>query len=86
MAAFETALEHGSPRIELDVQMTADGVAVVTHDTSLRRCTGCNANIYDLPMCRCSSWMPGAGSIGSSQALIFPRWKKFWRCARARLS
>ena len=49
MAAFETALAHGSPRIELDVQMTADGVAVVTHDTSLRRCTGCNANIYDLP-------------------------------------
>lgn len=49
MAAFETALEDGSPRIELDVQMTADGVAVVTHDTSLRRCTGCNANIYDLP-------------------------------------
>lgn len=49
MAAFETALEHGSPRIELDVQMTADGVAVVTHDTSLRRCTGYSANIYDLP-------------------------------------
>ena len=21
----------------------------MTHDTSLRRCTGCNANIYDLP-------------------------------------
>ena len=49
MAAFEAALEDGCPRIELDVQMTADGVAVVTHDTSLRRCTGCNANIYDLP-------------------------------------
>ena len=48
MAAFEAALEDGCPRIELDVQMTADGVAVVTHDTSLRRCTGCNANIYDL--------------------------------------
>ena len=48
MAAFETALEHGSPRIELDVQMTADGVAVVTHDTSLKRCTGKNAKVYDL--------------------------------------
>ena len=48
MAAFEAALEDGSPRIELDVQMTADGVAVVSHDTSLRRCTGYNANIYDL--------------------------------------
>ena len=48
MAAFEAALEDGCPRIELDVQMTADGVAVVTHDTSLRRCTGRNENIYDL--------------------------------------
>ena len=48
MAAFEAALEHGSPRIELDVQMTSDGVAVVTHDTSLRRCTGRIANIYEL--------------------------------------
>lgn len=25
---------------ELDVQMTKDGVAVLTHDTNLRRCTG----------------------------------------------
>lgn len=48
VAAFQTALEHGSPRIELDVQMSADGMVVVTHDTSLRRCTGRNANIYDL--------------------------------------
>lgn len=48
MAAFEAALEHGSQRIELDVQMTSDGVAMVTHDTSLRRCTGRIANIYDL--------------------------------------
>ena len=48
MAAFEAALEDGCPRIELDVQMTSDGVVVVTHDTSLRRCTGRNENIYDL--------------------------------------
>lgn len=48
MAAFQAALDHGSPRIELDVQMTRDGIAVVTHDTSLRRCTGRIANIYDL--------------------------------------
>lgn len=82
MAAFETALEDGSPRIELDVQMTADGVAVVTHDTSLRRCTGS----MTCPMHRCSSWMPDAGSIGSLRAPIFLRWKRFWRCARARLS
>ncbi|MFV8222620.1 glycerophosphodiester phosphodiesterase family protein [Faecalibacterium hattorii] len=28
--------------------MTQDGVAVVTHDTNLRRCTGKNAKVYDL--------------------------------------
>ena len=28
--------------------MTKDGVVMVTHDTSLRRCTGRNTNIYDL--------------------------------------
>ena len=28
--------------------MTRDGVVMVTHDTSLRRCTGRNENIYDL--------------------------------------
>ena len=48
LPAFALAVELGSQRAELDVQMTRDGVVMVTHDTSLRRCTGHNANIYDL--------------------------------------
>ncbi len=48
LPAFQLAIDHGSDRAELDVQMTKDGVVMVTHDTSLRRCTGRNANIYDL--------------------------------------
>ena len=48
MPAFQLAIDHGSDRAELDVQMTKDGVVMVTHDTSLRRCTGRSANIYDL--------------------------------------
>lgn len=48
LPAFQLAIQHGSDRAELDVQMTKDGVAMVTHDSSLRRCTGRNANIYDL--------------------------------------
>ena len=48
LPAFQLAIDHGSDRAELDVQMTKDGVVMVTHDASLRRCTGRNANIYDL--------------------------------------
>ena len=48
LPAFQLAIDHDSDRAELDVQMTKDGVVMVTHDTSLRRCTGRNANIYDL--------------------------------------
>ena len=48
LPAFQLAIDQGCERAELDVQMTKDGVVMVTHDTSLRRCTGRNANIYDL--------------------------------------
>lgn len=46
--AFRSAIRKGGDRIELDVQMSKDGVVVVTHDTSLKRCTGKNAKVYDL--------------------------------------
>ena len=48
MPAFRSAILKKGDRIELDVQMTKDGVAVVTHDTNLRRCTGKNAKVYNL--------------------------------------
>ena len=48
MPAFRSAILKKGDRIELDVQMTKDGVAVVTHDTNLSRCTGKNAKVYDL--------------------------------------
>lgn len=46
--AFEAAIEAGADCAELDVQMTSDGVVVLTHDTNLKRTTGCDANVYDL--------------------------------------
>ena len=48
LPAFQLAIDQGCEWAELDVQMTKDGVVMVTHDTSLRRCTGRNENIYDL--------------------------------------
>lgn len=48
LPAFQSAIDHHCDRTELDVQMTRDGVVMVTHDSSLRRCTGLDAQIYDL--------------------------------------
>ncbi len=48
LPAFQLAIDQGCERAELDVQMTKDGVVMVTHDANLRRCTGRNQNIYDM--------------------------------------
>lgn len=48
LPAFQLAIDQGCECAELDVQMTKDGVVMVTHDTNMRRCTGRSQNIYDL--------------------------------------
>lgn len=47
LAAFDQALEGGAEGIELDVQLTADGIPVVFHDPDLRRITGRPGTISD---------------------------------------
>lgn len=46
-AAFDLAFSHKVDGIELDVQMTADGVPVVFHDDTLRRITGKRGAVAD---------------------------------------
>jgi glycerophosphoryl diester phosphodiesterase len=48
LAAFRRALALKADGIELDVQVTADGVPVVFHDASLRRLTGRAGRIPNL--------------------------------------
>lgn len=45
--AFENAVDIGADMIELDVQLTGDGQAVVFHDGDLLRITGCEGTIAD---------------------------------------
>ena len=48
LAAFQGALDIGVDYIELDVQLTKDGQAVISHDDTLLRTTGLDARICDL--------------------------------------
>ena len=45
LAAFRRALALGVDGLELDVQVTRDGVPVVFHDATLTRLTGCRGRI-----------------------------------------
>jgi glycerophosphoryl diester phosphodiesterase len=46
--AFEVAVDVGSDRIELDVQLTKDGHAVVMHDDDIVRTTGKRARVSEM--------------------------------------
>lgn len=46
--AFELAVSEGLPWIELDVQITADGVVVAEHDATLIRRFGLNEAVADM--------------------------------------
>lgn len=48
MAAFERAVQLGARAIELDVQLTADGEAVVIHDATVDRTTDGHGRVSDL--------------------------------------
>ncbi|CRG86040.1 glycerophosphoryl diester phosphodiesterase [Talaromyces islandicus] len=47
LAAFKGALEAGSHGIETDLQLSQDGVVIVAHDPSLKRCFGVDKLIAD---------------------------------------
>ena len=48
LPAFEAAAEYGADYVELDVQLSADGVPVVLHDGNLWRLAGQNLNVAEL--------------------------------------
>ena len=49
LPALRAAVEGGVPRVEFDVQLSADGVPVVIHDPTLDRTTGQPGSVLDLP-------------------------------------
>ena len=52
LVSIRAALDAGVVAVEFDVQLTADRVPVVLHDTSLQRTAGVDREIFDLPSAR----------------------------------
>jgi len=48
LAAYREAIKTGIEMAECDVRLSADGVAVLMHDKSLKRTAGIDANVRDL--------------------------------------
>lgn len=61
LAAFRRAVADVADGVELDVQLSADGAAVVYHDRTLRRTTGVRGRLASVELARlreldCGSW------------------------------
>jgi glycerophosphoryl diester phosphodiesterase len=60
LAAFDLALEQKADAIELDVKLSADGRAVVIHDSTLDRTTGTHGRVKDLSLAELQSLDAGS--------------------------
>lgn len=65
IAGFALALESGADGVELDVQLSADGVPVVIHDDTLQRTTGVTGRVADLSWRRISGIRAGGEPVPS---------------------
>jgi len=61
LAAFRRAIEIGAPGIEIDVHLTADGVPVVIHDSSVDRTTNGEGQVAELTLAQIREFDAGNG-------------------------
>lgn len=71
LLAFQRALEAGATHLETDVHVSADGIAVVSHDPDLSRLVGRRARVGDLTLRELRAIDLGAGQGYVSMAEAF---------------
>ncbi|MBP1849144.1 glycerophosphodiester phosphodiesterase [Rhizobium halophytocola] len=69
LAAFRTAALLGADMWEIDVQLTQDGVPVVSHDAGLGRAVGIDRDIADLTLPEMKALAPDIPSLAETVAL-----------------
>ncbi|PWW05076.1 glycerophosphoryl diester phosphodiesterase [Paenibacillus cellulosilyticus] len=66
MPAILSSIEQGIQSVEIDVQLTKDGVAVLNHDATLYRMTGVKSSVSDLTYAQVSKLSLGLDEEGAS--------------------
>lgn len=61
LAAFQAAIDAGADRLEMDVQLSADGHPVVIHDTTVDRTTNGSGRVADLTLAQLQALDAGNG-------------------------
>ncbi len=82
MLAFEKAVEAGCDGIELDVQLTKDGVPVVIHDETTRRTTGRGGWVRDFTLKELRQLDAGVGFGAELGVLRIPTLEEYFRYIR----
>ena len=60
LAAFQLAVQHGAPAIELDVKMSADGQVIVMHDATVDRTTDGTGKVSQITLAEIKNLDAGA--------------------------
>ncbi len=69
LAAFDLAVVHGFPDLELDVQLTRDGVPVVIHDDAVDRTTNGHGLVKELKLAEIESLDAGSWFNGGQDGV-----------------
>ncbi|MGG4266449.1 glycerophosphodiester phosphodiesterase family protein [Peribacillus simplex] len=69
LAAINEAIEDGAEVVEIDVQLTADGVPVLMHDTTVNRTTNGKGKVSDLTLAQIKNLRLKEGLGGNTAAL-----------------
>jgi glycerophosphoryl diester phosphodiesterase len=68
LVAFEAAIAAGADVVELDVRLSADGVPVVMHDTTVSTTTDGSGFVHDLPLAELKR-LDASGGRGQRQEI-----------------
>lgn len=84
LAAFETAIEMGTYRIELDVRRCRSGELIVIHDATVDRTTDGAGAVADIDLGEIKRLRAVRGTGGGTGAEVIPTLQEALFCARAR--